>query len=85
MTPHENLEKRVLALEDGAKNMRTELQTNTSITASIKSDTQDLVDFARACSGLVVVSRWMGKALQWLAPIALVAVSVWAVIKEKKL
>lgn len=85
MTPHENLEQRVIALEGEAKNMRAELQTNTNITASIKSDTQDLVDFAHACSGLVVVSRWLGKALQWLAPIALVAVSVWAVIRDKKL
>ena len=85
MTPHEDLTQRVTALEAEAKNMRTELQTNTTITSSIKADTQDLIDFAHACSGLVVVSRWVGKALQWLAPIALVAVSVWAAIKEKKL
>lgn len=84
MTPHDALELRVAALEKEIPTIKAELTKNTGITSAIKDDTADLLEFIRACSGLVITARWLGRIVQWLAPVALVIVSAWAVIKGQK-
>jgi hypothetical protein len=76
---------RVKVLEDGHIALSAAVQANTNLTQAVKTDTLELVEFTKAIKGLVTLVRWVGRALQWLAPIALVVVSAWAVFKDKKL
>jgi hypothetical protein len=84
MTPHEQLEQRVAAIEKEMPTIRSSLKENTDITQSVKSDTADLVEFVRGITGLTIFAKWVGKSLQWMAPIALAAVGLWAALKGVK-
>ena len=85
MTPHDALELRVTALEKEIPTIKAELKRNTDLTLSIKEDTAGLVEFANASSGLITAAKWLGKLIQWIAPIALVLISVWVAFKDKKM
>lgn len=85
-TQHElhTIARRVHALEEAHTALNDKVDANTRITTSIKEDTSDLVEFAKAAKGLVTVGRWVGKVLTWLAPIAAVVLGAWATIKGMK-
>jgi len=85
--PYESIravEMRVMALEQAHVSLNEKLTANTQLTSSIKADTADLVEFAKAAKGLVTVGRWIGKLLQWAAPIAAVVLGLWATVKGWK-
>lgn len=78
----ETLEERVTALEQARTSLRADLAANTSMTTAVKADTAALVEFTNAMRGFATFCRWVGRGLRfigmYLAPIALVAVTVWA-------
>lgn len=82
------LEQRVATLERAHASLRADLDTNTKMTASVKSDTAALVAFTTTMAGFATFCRHVGKGLRWLglyiSPIALAVVTAWAVIKGNK-
>ncbi|MDE2022023.1 MAG: hypothetical protein KGI71_03925 [Patescibacteria group bacterium] len=83
-TETDALHERVAILESEAKNMRQELAANTAITTLIKRDTDALMEFIEACHSIATFAKWTGRVMQWLAPVALAIVSVWAFLKNQK-
>lgn len=75
------IELRVMALEQAHAALNAAVATNTQITASIKDDTSDLVDFAKATKGLVTFAKWLGVFVKWGASIAAAWFAVWSYFK----
>jgi hypothetical protein len=79
------LEQRVTALEQSHTSLRADLAANTTMTTAVKADTAALVEFTNAMRGFATFCRWIGRGLRfigmYLAPIALVAVTVWSSLK----
>ncbi len=73
-----------MALEQAHANLDKKVDANTRITAAIKEDTGDLVEFAKATNGLVTFARWLGIFIKWGASIAAGLFAVWQVLKGWK-
>ena len=80
----DELKQRMADNEMKIHSLQVDLKANTDITSAVKEDTKDLVEFVRTLGGLAAFCKWFGRVLQWIAPIALVVVSAWAVIKGAK-
>lgn len=72
---------RVKALEDAHDELNRKVDANTKITASIKSDTGDIVDFFNAGKGTFKVLGWLGKGIKWVSSVALAIGAVYAAWK----
>jgi Ethanolamine utilization protein EutJ (predicted chaperonin) len=83
-----DVEKRVTALEIANVDLKRALDDNTSVTAAVKADTAILVDFAGAMQGFARFCRGVGRVIKfvgvYVAPIGLMVLTAWAVLKGKQ-
>lgn len=88
LNPKATLEERVALLERSYLELRKDMDLNTQMTASVKTDTLTLVEFVSAMKGFATFCRFVGRILRFMgiyvAPIATAALAAWALLKGQK-
>jgi hypothetical protein len=68
-------------LNDGSatmKQLQADLKTNTDTTASIKSDTSEIIDFFASAKGAFRVLNWIGNLAKPIGAIVALGVAGWS-------
>lgn len=78
------VELRVQILEKSNEALSAKVDLNTLITNSIKTDTADLVAFAKTAGGVFAFLGWIGVLIKWFVAVAASIGGVWIAWKTLK-
>jgi len=76
-----HVEERFVKLESNHESFRQALEKNTVLTAQVKQNTDDIVDFFTSAKGTLRALGALGTIAKWLTSVAAAFALIWLAIK----